>query len=79
MGESYVIAMATAGGSDVMTGGRYIDAFERRNGKWKFKSRSFVIDWSSTQPVSYESGGMYAALTTRGSYGRGDPVYAFWK
>jgi hypothetical protein len=79
VGESYVIAVATAGGNDVMTGGRYIDAFERRNGKWKFKSRSFVIDWSSTQPTSHETGGMYAALTTRGSYGTSDPVYSFWR
>jgi hypothetical protein len=79
VGESYVIAVATAGGNDVMTSGRYIDAYQRRDGVWKFKSRSFVIDWSSTQPTSYESGGMYAALSTRGSYGRGDPVYAFRK
>jgi hypothetical protein len=79
VGESYVIAVATAGGDDVMTGGRYIDAYQRRNGVWKFKSRSFVIDWSSTQPTTYEGGGMYASLGTRGSYGRGDPVYGFWK
>jgi hypothetical protein len=79
VGESYVIAMASAGGNDVMTGGRYIDAYQRRDGVWKFKSRSFVIDWSSVQPTTYETGGMYAALPTRGSYGRGDPVYALWK
>ena len=42
-------------------------------------SRSFVIDWSSVQPTTYETGGMYAALPTRGSYGRSDRVYALWK
>ena len=78
VGESYVIAVATAGGNDVMTGGRYIDAFQRRHGAWKFQSRVFVIDWSSTQPTTFESGGMYASLATRGSYGAGDPVYSFW-
>jgi hypothetical protein len=79
VGESYVIAVATAGGNDVMTGGRYIDAFERRGGIWKFKSRSFVMDWSSTQPTSYQTDGMYASLTTRGCFGKDDPVYQHWK
>lgn len=76
--ESYVIASITAGDQDVMTGGRYVDAFERRAGVWKFTSRTFVMDWSSSQPASFQSDGMYAALTTRGCYGANDPVYAHW-
>ena len=79
VGESYVIANTTAGGQDTLTGGRYVDAYQRRNGVWKIKARTFVVDWTNTQPTSYESGGMYAALTTRGCYGTSDPVYAFWK
>jgi hypothetical protein len=79
VGESYVIANTTAGGKDTLTGGRYVDAYQRRNGVWKIKARTFVVDWTNTQPTSYETGGMYAALTTRGCYGTSDPVYAFWK
>ena len=79
IGESYVIAMVTAGGNDIMTGGRYIDSFERRAGVWRFKSRNFVVDWTTTHPTTFESGGMYAALPTRGRFGKEDPVYAFWK
>jgi hypothetical protein len=78
VGEIYVIATVTAGGNDIMTGGRYIDAYERRDGVWKFKSRDFVMDWSTTHPTTFESGGMYAGLPTRGRFGREDPVYAFW-
>lgn len=78
IGESYVIAMVTAGGNDIMTGGRYIDSFERRTGVWKFKSRNFVVDWTTTHPTTFESGGMYSALPTRGRFGKEDPVYAFW-
>ncbi len=78
IGESYVLAMMTTGGRDVMTGGRYIDSFERRDGAWKFTSRAFVLDWSTDNPASGETGGMFASLTTRGSFGRGDPVYAHW-
>ncbi len=79
VGESYVIANTTAGGKDTLTGGRYVDAYQRRNGVWKFKARTFVVDWTNAQPTSYETGGMYAALTARGCYGASDPVYAFWK
>jgi hypothetical protein len=79
VGESYVIANVTAGGSDILTGGRYIDRYQRRNGVWKIQSRAFVVDWTNTQPTSHETGGMYAALTTRGCFGSEDPIYAFWK
>jgi ketosteroid isomerase-like protein len=78
VGECYVIANATADGTDTLSGGRYIDAYERRNGVWKIASRTFVLDWSQAQPTSYESGGMYASLTTRGCFGKDDPIYAFW-
>lgn len=78
VGESYVIAVVTAGANDVLTGGRYLDEFERRAGIWKFSSRSFVCDWTLTQPTSHQQDGFYAALTTRGCYGHEDPVYAFW-
>lgn len=78
VGESYVIANVTVGGRDILTGGRYIDAYERRSGVWKIKSRTFVVDWTNAQPTSYEGGGMYASLTTRGCFGKSDPIYAFW-
>jgi hypothetical protein len=78
VGESYVIANATAGGRDILTGGRYIDAYQRRGGVWKIKSRTFVVDWTNAQPTSFEGGGMYAPLTTRGCFGKSDPIYAFW-
>lgn len=78
VGESYVIATATAGGEETMTGGRYVDSYERRDGVWRFSSRTFVLDWTSTNPSTFETDGFYGALTTRGCYGREDPVYRFW-
>lgn len=78
IGESYVIAMMTTGGRDVMTGGRYVDSFERRDGTWKIAARTFVFDWSTDNPASGETGGMFESLTTRGCFGPGDPVYAHW-
>ncbi len=78
VGEHYILAHMCAGGQDVMTGGRYIDSYERRDGVWKIKSRTFVADWNTTHAKSLELDGMYEPLKTRGSFGMGDPVYAHW-
>ncbi len=83
LGETYVIAVSTmdtdAGKSDLLTGGRYIDRFERRKGIWKFSERTFVSDWnrldSSTRQMKE---GMYAPLDLQGSQGSDDPIYQFW-
>jgi SnoaL-like domain len=78
VGEHYILAHMCAGGQDVMTGGRYIDSYERRGGVWKIKNRTFVADWNTTHPASLALDGMYEPLKTRGSFGKGDPVYAHW-
>lgn len=79
VGEAYVIAHMTAGDTDTITGGRYIDEFECRDGEWKISSHTFVTDWNMNLPNSFQSDGMYAALDSRGCYGKNDPIYAFWK
>jgi hypothetical protein len=82
VGETYVIAhMITAAdpAEETITGGRYLDRFERRDGVWKIAHRSFVHDWSMTQPVSMEETGMYESLTLRGGYTPNDPSVAFWR
>lgn len=78
VGEHYVIAHSRGDGQETLTGGRYIDSYERRGDTWKIASRSFVCDWTSTQPATFESGGFYEALALRGSMDRDDPIYAHW-
>lgn len=78
VGEHYILAHMSTGGQDIMTGGRYIDNYERRHGVWKIKSRTFVADWNSSHPKSMELDGMYELLKTRGSFGTTDPVYKHW-
>ncbi len=78
VGEAYVIAHMTAADTDTLTGGRYIDEFECRDGVWKVTSHTFVSDWNMNLPSSYQDDGMYAALDSRGCYGSQDPVYSFW-
>jgi hypothetical protein len=78
VGEHYILAHSRAGGNDTLTGGRYIDSYERRDGLWKIRSRSFINDWTAVHPTTFETGGFYEPLATRGCYGNADPVYALW-
>ena len=83
VGESYVIALATrvVDGAEVdsLTGGRYLDRFERRGGAWKIAERVYVQDWNVNQPsTAVFDDAFYGNLKLRGCYGEGDPVFAFW-
>jgi hypothetical protein len=42
------------GGTELILAGRYLDRFERRNGRWKIAYRKMVCDWCRTQPVADE-------------------------
>ena len=81
VGESYVVAFqGTKGDSpqDVMTGVRYIDRYERRDGEWKIGHRTFVMDWTTSADSKDLMGlGMFEDMV-KGERGKGDPVYAFW-
>jgi 3-phenylpropionate/cinnamic acid dioxygenase small subunit len=79
VGEHYVIAHNRAGDTDTMTGGRYIDRYERRGGVWKIASRAFVCDWNASHPTTYQPAGFYEGLTTRGCFGTTDPIYKHWE
>ena len=79
VGEHYVVAHSRTKDTETLTGGRYIDSYERRGGVWKIGSRTFVCDWQSSSPLSHEAAGFYEGLTTRGCYGSNDPVYRHWE
>ncbi|MEG3062119.1 MAG: nuclear transport factor 2 family protein [Comamonas sp.] len=54
-GEVYIVAvhLKTASNGEeqqVITGGRYLDRYTRRDGVWKFQSRKAVMDWNEVKP-----------------------------
>lgn len=81
VGESYVIAYQYVLGDhpqDVLTGGRYLDRYERREGVWKISQRTFVMDWTTSRSAKDLMGlGMFEEMV-KGERGSGDPIYAFW-
>jgi hypothetical protein len=83
-GESYVLALSTTrsenGDQDTLTGGRYLDRFERREGVWKFVERTFVMDCNINQPCTaiYDDA-VHPPGQMRGAYKPDDPSYRFWR
>lgn len=78
LGEHYILAHMTMDGQDVMTGGRYIDQYARRDGVWKIKHRTFVADWNTNNPTTLQKTGFYEGLKNWGKWGKLDPVYDHW-
>lgn len=55
-GESYTIAhhvFTEAGSRRIMIASlRYVDVFEKIDGRWYFGERKLILDWSETRPLS---------------------------
>jgi ketosteroid isomerase-like protein len=75
-GEIYCLVFHTFAGaehdSDVVIGGRYLDAYTRHDGRWKFSQRTIVADWAYRNEVSQVD---FGHPSTRGSL-RGKPGQA---
>ena len=41
---------------ELIAGGRYLDQYEKRDGIWRFKQRSLVLDWMENRPVAQGKG-----------------------
>ena len=78
VGELYVIAAMIVDGQEMLTGGRYLDRYERREGRWYIAERAFVTDWNSARPTTMQRDGLYESLPLDGRTDRSDPVYALW-
>ncbi|HEX7783204.1 MAG TPA: nuclear transport factor 2 family protein [Sphingobium sp.] len=83
VGETYVIAVSTmtnedGSQSEMLTGGRYLDKFERRAGIWKIADRKFVCDWNRIDATTHNMEGSAAPTDLSGRQGPDDPVYALW-
>jgi hypothetical protein len=52
---------------EMVSGGRYLDDFEKRGEEWRILNRTFVLDWNRTGPSSSAYEGMFAQLTNRGA------------
>lgn len=81
--ESYHIALVERDAGDGVTqsfiGGRYLDVFAFKAGKWAIQHRDVVFDWSrveSPTPAYWDVAGLDVSKILRGTFGPGDPLYS---
>lgn len=81
--ESYHIAVVVrddpAGRTHVHIGGRYLDRFEFRHGRWAIAHRDVVFDWSRSDPAGtpyWDLVGLDRSRLLHGSFGAEDPLYS---
>jgi hypothetical protein len=81
--ESYHIAVVIRGGDEGQTesriGGRYLDQFAYRDGRWAITHREVVFDWSRVDPATtpyWDLVGLDESKLLRGRFGADDPLYS---
>ena len=83
-GEVYVLAYHRYEGANgpelLVTGGRYLDRYERRAGDWKIAHRRCVDDWSVKLPAPPKASNDFTnEALAHGTGDRSDPSYAFFR
>lgn len=77
--EAYHLCLMSGGGTDTVIGGRYLDRFAFRDGRWAITHRQVVFDWSRVEPAAPRFWDRYPdqSRIAFGRMGPDDPVYAF--
>ena len=60
---------------EIITGSRSLDRYARRNGEWRFLSRSITLDWARKRPVDPSAYDDFAARSPHGKAGPDDLSY----
>ena len=75
-GEIYVLAFLSAGDSEYLVAGRYVDKYDSRDGDWRISFRQYIYDWSRTSDYSgSDPNSLFEALTYRGKHTMDDLSY----
>lgn len=79
--ETYNLAMHRErrpdGDVEFQIGGRLLDSFERRDGRWAIAHREIVMDWSHVTPVGEQFWDKMQHSVVLGVRGADDPLYRF--
>jgi hypothetical protein len=80
-GADFVAGAERSGVADrpheIVSAGRYLSRYERRDGSWRFTSRLVVTEWNHCAVAgSRFVGGLLGGLNRTGARNRSDPLYA---
>lgn len=84
-GQVYVVAYhrfeTETGPAILMTGGRYLDKYSRKNGIWKIAHRRCISDWNHQFPIDMnaEQKDYTEGKISQGKIGAEDPAYDFFQ
>ena len=73
--DTYCVAHHLRADSDMILGLRYVDRFERRDGRWLIARRVCAFDWSYTVPIDAATRWPFAEDFTVGARDRTDITY----
>ena len=73
--DTYCVAHHINATHDMVLGLRYVDRFERRDGRWLIAKRVCAFDWTYTLPIDATNRFVFEADFTVGSRDRGDITY----
>lgn len=77
-GELYTVAYhrtPAPAAREITIGGRYLDHYERRAGRWKFSRRALALDWCRVTAVDPGAYREFAAGAPAGRTDANDPSY----
>ena len=65
---------------DLLLGGRSLDQYRKRDGRWKFSRRAVLADWATVnQPSQVDLEHPMVQGSHIGCPGEGDPSYDFFR
>ncbi len=73
--DTYCVAHHLGDDSDMVMGLRYVDRFERRDGRWLIARRVCAFDWTYTVPIDGSTRWPFGADFTVGARDRTDITY----
>lgn len=73
--DTYCIAHHVGTDTDMVLGLRYVDRFERRDGRWLIAKRVCAFDWTYTVPFDPDARFVFEADFTVGRRDRSDITY----
>jgi len=75
--ETYYLFVGSTEDTNIVAGGRYVDRFERREGRWAIAMRSTFVEWTSAVPAMDSPLGDIGDLALNGlpAQDKSDPSY----
>ena len=74
--QAYHLLETPDGPVDLITAGRYLDKYEKRDGVWRFAHRKIVQDWTHTGPSTCDLNSPFTPGVPSGGHFPEDPSYA---